>query len=94
MVTGPFPSMIANAILLEFIRQVTAMKTSLRGRPSLDLDLAQILKAVRDHGQVVAAARELDCSDAYIHVRLKRAGLTLSHVLESPDPAVLLHGCK
>ena len=71
-----------------------AMKTTLRGRPSLDLDLAQILKAVRDHGQVVAAARELGCSDAYIHVRLKRAGLTLAQVLESPDPAFLFHGCK
>ncbi len=71
-----------------------AMKTTLRGRPSLNLDLAHILKAVRDHGQIVAAARELGCSDAYIHVRMKQAGLTLAHVLESPDPALLFHGCK
>ncbi len=71
-----------------------AMKTTLRGRPSLDIDLAQILKAVRNHGQVVAAARELDCSDAYIHVRLKRAGLTLAGVLESSDPAFLSQGRK
>ncbi len=59
-------------------------------RPSLDIDLAQILKAVRDHGQVVAAARELGCSDAYLHVRLKRAGLTLAEVLEAPSMEVLL----
>ena len=70
------------------------MKTSLRGRPSLDFDLAQILEAVRYHGQVMAAARDLACSDAYLHVRMKRAGLTLAQVLESPDPAVLFHGCK
>ena len=70
------------------------MRTTPRGRPSLNLDLVQILKEVRSYGRVIAAARELGCSDAYIHVRMKRAGLTLSHVLESSDPAVLLHGCK
>ena len=30
------------------------MRTTLRGRPNLDLDLAQILRAVRQHGQVMA----------------------------------------
>ena len=68
------------------------MKTTLRGRLSLNLDLAHILKAVRDHGQVVAAARELGCSDAYIHVRLNRAGLTLAEVLDAPDLETLLSG--
>ena len=68
------------------------MKTTLRGRPSLDLDLAIILQAVRQHGRVMAAARELGCSDAYIHVRMKRAGLSLAQVLESPELAALLHG--
>ena len=43
--------------------------------------MAQILSAVRRHRQVVAAARELGCSDAYIHVRLKTAGVTLRQVL-------------
>ncbi len=65
---------------------------SLRGRPRLDLDLDLILKAVREHGQVVAAARELRCSDAYIHVRFKRAGLTLQEVLDAADLEALRHG--
>lgn len=68
------------------------MKTTLRGRPSLDLDLAQILMAVRRRGQVMAAARELGCSDAYIHVRMKRAGLSLAEVLEAPALETLLPG--
>jgi len=58
------------------------MKTTLRGRPRLDLDLRAILEAVRRHRQVIAAARELGCSDAYIHVRFKRVGITLRKVLE------------
>ena len=57
------------------------MKATLRGRPRLDLDLSRILEAVRRHRQVMAAARELGCSDAYIHVRLKRVGLSLTRVL-------------
>ena len=57
------------------------MKKTLRGRPKLAITLLQILEAVKRHGQVVAAARELRCSDAYIHMRLKRAGLTLWEVL-------------
>ena len=67
------------------------MKTTLRGRPSLELDLAQILKAVNDHRQV-AAARGLACSDSYLHARMKRAGLTLAEVLEAPDLETLLSG--
>ena len=55
----------------------------LRGRPRLNLGLVQILEAVYRHRQVVAAAQELGCSDAYIHVRLKEAGLTLGDVLET-----------
>ena len=67
------------------------MKTTLRGRPRLDLDLLAILVAVRHHRQVMAAARELGCSDAYIHVRFKRVGVTLWQVLEAPDLATLIH---
>jgi len=68
------------------------MKTTLRGRPRLDLDLLAILEAVRRHRQVMAAARELGCSDAYIHVRLKRVGLSLKEVLEDPDLATPVQG--
>ena len=82
--------MLAKAILLDFIRGAMAMRTSLRGRPTLDLDLARILEVVRYHGQVMAAARDLCCSDAYIHVRMKRAGLTLAEVLEALAMEVLL----
>jgi hypothetical protein len=66
------------------------MNKTLRGRPRLNLELAQILEVVRRHRQVVAAARELRCSDAYIHVRLKRVGLTLGKVLEAGDLEALL----
>ena len=57
----------------------------MRGRPRLNLRLAYILEAVRRHGKVLAAAQELVCSDAYIHVRLKEAGLTLKQVLEADN---------
>ena len=67
------------------------MKNKLRGRPGLNLALPQILEAVRRHRQVVAAARELGCSDAYIHVRLRQAGLTLAGVLNAPDLDALTH---
>ena len=66
------------------------MNKTLRGRPPLNLGLRQILEAVQRHGQVVAAAREIGCSDAYIHVRLKRAGLSLLQVLEARDVASLV----
>ena len=56
-----------------------------KGRPRLNLEMGQILEAVRRHGQVVAAAHELRCSDAYIHVRFKQAGLTLAEVLNAPN---------
>ena len=56
---------------------------SVRGRPSLDLSLQQIMEAVRQHRQVMGAARVLGCSPSYIHKRLKLAGLTLVEVLES-----------
>jgi molybdenum-dependent DNA-binding transcriptional regulator ModE len=68
------------------------MNKTLRGRPRLDLELAQILEAVRRHGQVVAATHELGYSDAYIHVRLKQVGLTLREVLAAAELEVLLGG--
>ena len=66
--------------------------TTLRGLPRLNLELEQIVQAIRLHQQVMAAARDLGCSDAYIHVRLRKAGPNLARVLESPDQAGLLHG--
>ena len=54
---------------------------NLRGRPRLKISLDAIVAAVRHRGEVLAAARELGCSDAYIHVRFKAAGLTLAKVL-------------
>jgi hypothetical protein len=47
----------------------------------MPLDL--MIDAVRRHRQVMAAARELGCSDAYIHKRFKVAGLSVRRVLES-----------
>ncbi len=67
------------------------MEKTLRRRPRLNLRLPQILGAVRRHGQVVAASRELGCSDAYIHVRLKRVDLTLWMVLDAPSVETLLN---
>lgn len=49
------------------------MKTTLRGRPSLDIDLTRILKAVAT--MLTAAAWELPCSDDYVHARLKQAAI-------------------
>ena len=68
------------------------MKITRRGRPRLNLGLPRILETIRRHQQVVAAARELGCSDAYIHVKLKEAGLTLAQVLETRDMETLLPG--
>lgn len=68
------------------------MKKTLRGRPRLRLELRQILEAIKRHGYVLRAARELGCSDAYIHLRLKAAGLTLKQVLEAADVEALLYG--
>ena len=67
------------------------MKT-LRGLPRLNLELEQIVQAIRLHQQLMAAARDLGCSDAYIDVRLRKAGPNLARVLESPDLESLLHG--
>ena len=59
------------------------MEGTLRGRPRLDIPLDQIVDCVRRHRQVMAAAREMGCSDAYIHKQFKLAGLTLAKVLEA-----------
>jgi len=68
------------------------MGHTLCGRPRLNLDFAEILEAVRRHYQVLAAARELGCSDAYIHVKFKGVGLSLRQVLGADSLENLLHG--
>jgi AraC-like DNA-binding protein len=61
------------------------MRSTYRGRPRLDLQLVDILESVRRHGKVTRAARELGCSDSYIHVRFKSTGISLTQVLEATD---------
>lgn len=68
------------------MRRSADIKKTLRGRPKLGIQLDRILCAVRRHGQVVAAARELRCSPAYIHKRLNEAGVTLGDVLTTQGP--------
>lgn len=64
----------------------------LRGRPSLNIPLEQIVEAVKQRRQVVAAARALGCSPAYVHKRLKAVKLTLAQVLEVADVESIHHG--
>ncbi len=46
----------------------------------------------RQRQQLMCVSRELCCSDAYKHVLLKSAGLSLSQILELHAMATLLHG--
>lgn len=58
------------------------MAETLRGRPALDIPLERIIQTVQRHGQVTSAARELGCSPAYVHKRLKLAGLSVVRILD------------
>lgn len=62
------------------------MQKTHRGRPLLNVELQDILEAVRHQRQVVGAARQLGCSPSYIHARLKEPGVTLGELLEDPEP--------
>jgi molybdenum-dependent DNA-binding transcriptional regulator ModE len=62
------------------------MSRETRGRPRLGIASLDIVMAIRSHGQIVAAARELGCSPAYVHARLKFLGITMAQVLEAEDP--------
>jgi len=53
-----------------------------RGRPALNIPLDALVAAVREHGTAMGAARALRCSDAYVRLKLKAAGLTIKQVLE------------
>ena len=55
----------------DFMRRYVTMTNGLRGRPPQDLELQDIVRAVMRHRQLVAAARQLGCSSAYLHARLK-----------------------
>ena len=54
--------------------------------------MERIIQTVQRHGQVMAAARELRCSDSYIHQQFKMAGLSLTQVLEVSDMEISHHG--
>ena len=52
------------------------------GRRPLNIPLKNVCDALRAHGNVVAAARELGCSPAYISGVLKANGLKLKDVVK------------
>jgi len=67
------------------------MKRTFRGCPSLGLKTKDILETVRRLRNFMAAARELGCSDSYIHVRFNDLGITLQTVLDAKRPDDLLN---
>lgn len=75
-----------------FVRPVPARRRP--GRPALGISLPRIIEAVRRTGKVMAAARELGCSDAHLHVRFRRAGLTLREVLDATDVEAVMATIK
>ena len=52
------------------------------GRKPLNRPLKNICDALRAHQSVAAAARELDCSPAYVFKVLKASGLRPTDVIE------------
>ncbi|MCH7705800.1 MAG: hypothetical protein IIB33_01985 [Chloroflexi bacterium] len=66
------------------------MERQFPGRPRIQLTMRQVLEAVRRHGRVLTASHELGCSAAYVHARLKEAGLSLLQVLEAAHVDELL----
>ena len=71
------------------MRDLKGMNRQLRGRPRLPLTVRQVLEAVRKHGKVTAAGRELGCSGGYIYARFDELGLTLAQVLDAPSVDML-----
>jgi molybdenum-dependent DNA-binding transcriptional regulator ModE len=45
------------------------------GRNRLDMSVKIVCDAVRDHGTVAGAARELGCSRGYVYGVLKQSGM-------------------
>jgi hypothetical protein len=52
------------------------------GRKRLNIPLKNICESLRAHRDVVAAAQELNCSQAYIFGILRANGLKLKDVIE------------
>ena len=55
------------------------------GRKPLNIPLKIVCEALQTHHSVVAAARELGCSEAYIFRALKSGGLTLKNVIDRAE---------
>lgn len=66
------------------------MRKEMRGRPRLPLTITEVLEAVRKHGTVTAAGRELGCSSGYVHARFGELRVTLAQVLDAPSVDKLL----
>ena len=67
-----------------------AMRTPLRGSPSLNIPLEEILEAVRATGNQTNAATKLGCSEASVRTQINLAGLTLKQVMAAEDVEALL----
>jgi len=52
------------------------------GRKRLNIPLKNVCEALQAHRNAVAAANELNCSEAYIFATLKANGLKLKDVIE------------
>ena len=63
---------------------------AITGRPRLDIELREILEAVRRCRTVMGAARELQCSAAYVHAKLREAGLSRAQVLDATNQKCFL----
>jgi hypothetical protein len=55
------------------------------GRKPLNIPLKNVLESLQAHRSVVAAARELNCSEAYIFAALKANGLRLKDVMQGKN---------
>lgn len=51
------------------------------GRKPLNIPLINVCDTLRAHSSVVAAAKEIGCSEAYIYKALKANGLNLKDVI-------------
>lgn len=60
------------------------------GRKRLNIPLKNVCEALQAHRSVVAAAKELGCSQGYIFKVLKDNGLKLKDVVEW---VLMHHGC-
>lgn len=66
------------------------MAIPLTGRPRLNIQLVDILEAVRARGNQSVAATELGCSEGYVRKMIRLAGLDLGRVLAARDLETLL----